>query len=303
MSFRLYGIRAVLFCAAGLFLFFSCQLQTRNSLSQSSAPSAEPGQNGEKDRQIHIVRSRTQLLGALSMADSRGLSQLAGLKSHVFLKKGALERSELEETPLDTPAKRAIQELMIPQSPLSPALETFATQVRPLKTNWATPGNHKEICSNMNAILLENGVESPRVRERMIAHAIVASGWRQSVWNYNAWGVQAGSWGGLWFTMNTIEEDVDGDAYLVRDASWRAFTGWDAAVEDYFNRIRPDSKRPSYRKAYKMLMSPDTKMDAEFWSALGEGNYYTAQQFKGMKFAILCGLVRRLLNETAESVD
>ena len=169
------------------------------------------------------------------------------------------------------------------------------TEMKPRKTLWGTPWNHEELCRNMNAILVDAGVESDAARVRMIAHAIVASGWRQNVWNYNAWGVQQGSWRGPYYVMYTEEIGDDGKVHEVPDAAWRSFEGWQQAVDDFYARINPDSQRPSYRQAYRHLMNPSRKADAVYWSALGDGNYYTAEHFDKKKFAMLCWGVREIL--------
>ena len=133
---------------------------------------------------------------------------------------------------------------------------------------------------------------------RMIAHSIVASGWRQNVWNYNAWGVQQGSWEGPFYTMNTVETDENGNDVPVEDARWRAFGGWDEAVADFRNRINPDSRRPSYRQAHNHLYSTKPGASAAYWAALGDGNYYTARHFSDKKFGALCKAVLDILSTT-----
>lgn len=170
--------------------------------------------------------------------------------------------------------------------------------MKPRKTQWGTPWNHEELCRNMNSILVDAGVESGEARVRMIAHAIVASGWRQNVWNYNAWGVQQGSWRGPYYEMPTVEIDENGNIHEVPNAAWRSFESWQQAVDDFHARISPDSQRPSYRQAYRHLMNPSRKADAVYWSALGDGNYYTAQHFDKKKFAMLCWGIREILSET-----
>ncbi|MCP4604555.1 MAG: hypothetical protein GY847_29205 [Proteobacteria bacterium] len=171
---------------------------------------------------------------------------------------------------------------------ISPRVESFLTQ-------WAEPWNRREICHRMNAILTECGVESEQVRVRMTAHAIVASGWRQNIWNYNAWGVQLGSWTGPWYIRGTIEADDDGNYYSVHDAAWRSFSDWREAVRDYRNRISPASLRESYREAYRHLIDPSNRADAAYWESLRKGRYYTDQQFTKARFTILCNIVRREL--------
>ncbi len=168
-------------------------------------------------------------------------------------------------------------------------------RVAPVLTQWGEPWNRQEICIEMDRILKDNNIQSKEMRVRMIAHAIVASGWRQKVWNYNAWGVQQGSWQGPWFKMSTQEQDKNGRTYDVFNAGWRSFSGWRESIRDYQNRISPTSKRPSYRQAHRALIHPHRRADLAFWNALSEGNYFTNRQFTPKKFAMVCNIVRREL--------
>ncbi|MBN2342754.1 MAG: hypothetical protein JXX29_24045 [Deltaproteobacteria bacterium] len=171
------------------------------------------------------------------------------------------------------------------------------TKVKPTKTPWAPAWDHVSVVKEMNRILLQHGVHSKTVRVRMIAHAIVASGWKQNIWNYNAWGVKQGSWEREWYVMPTYEEDDEGNEVWVEDAAWRAFSSWEEAIQDFQERISPDSERPSYRDAYTYLTSERQyfKNSKAYWEALGAGNYYTASKFTGEKFARLCGGVNAIL--------
>jgi hypothetical protein len=172
----------------------------------------------------------------------------------------------------------------------------ISPRVESVLTPWAEPWNHGQICRRMNEILIENGVESRQMRIRMIAHAIVASGWRQNVWNYNAWGVQQGSWTGPWYVRSTQEADDDGNLYTVWDAAWRSFESWEESIGDYLSRISPDSPREPYRQAYRYAVDPNNfRADKLFWDSLREGRYYTAQHFTTIIFATLCGRVRQEL--------
>ncbi|MBN2803288.1 MAG: hypothetical protein JXR91_09355 [Deltaproteobacteria bacterium] len=169
-------------------------------------------------------------------------------------------------------------------------------KVKPNPTPWAEAWDRELIVQKMNSILIENGISSINMRVRMIAHAIVASGWKQKVWNYNAWGVKTGSWQRDYYIMPTIEE-IDGESVEIEEESWRSFNNWSEAVDDYKERISMDSNRPSYRKAYSFLQSEDVSVkDAiGYWEALGEGNYFTARKFTGRNFARLCSTVRSYL--------
>lgn len=171
-------------------------------------------------------------------------------------------------------------------------------RVAPVSTAWGTPWDREDLAITMDRILLENGVDNREQRVRMIAHAIVASGWRQNVWNHNVWGVRRGSWQGPYYVMSTVEEDDAGRTHTVWDAAWRSFGDWSEAVVDFASRINGDSSRPSYRKAYRNLVDPDRRADARYWNALGEGNYYTATHFSEKTFARLCWAVRGYLNPT-----
>lgn len=173
----------------------------------------------------------------------------------------------------------------------------FGQKVKPTPTPWAPAWDRRSVVLKMNHILEENGIASEHIRVRMIAHAIVASGWKQNVWNFNAWGVKQGSWEKQWYVMATYEEDSNGNVVFVEDAMWRAFEGWSDAIRDFKGRISPDSQRPAYRKAHEHLMSEKVSFRSSkaYWEALGAGNYYTASKFTGEKFARLCGGVRAIL--------
>ena len=79
----------------------------------------------------------------------------------------------------------------------------------------------------------------------------------------------------------------------VDDAKWRAFDGWDQAIDDYLSRITRVSHRPAYRKAARFLHDKDYRSDDDFWKALSEGNYYTGQALTPEHFGFLCYRVRQ----------
>lgn len=170
----------------------------------------------------------------------------------------------------------------------------MGVRVPAVKTPWAPAWAHAEICVNMDRILRAAGVTSETVRRRMTAHAIVASGWRQAVWCYNAWGVKTGkSWAGDYYEMTTLEDDGTGSLYVVPNDAWRAFPSWDAAVRDYEKRINVNSSR--YGEAARILPDPNVP-DSEFWAALGRGGYYTdTQNMTPSKFGSLCARVSKEL--------
>lgn len=172
-----------------------------------------------------------------------------------------------------------------------------SVKVKPTKTPWAAAWDRSSVVRRMDEILRDNGVVSETIRVHMIAHAIVASGWKQNVWNYNAWGVKQGSWEKSWYMMPTYEEDENGNDVFVEDAAWRSFENWPEAIADFQSRISADSERPAYREAYAHLTEEKFRFKTAkaYWEALGKGNYYTASKFTGKKFARLCGGVRAIL--------
>ncbi len=171
-------------------------------------------------------------------------------------------------------------------------------KVKPVLTPWADAWNKKEIVKQMDAILRQNKIESVNMRVKMIAHAVVASGWKQNVWNYNAWGVKQGAWNGNWYVMPTVEEDDHGNKIEIEHETWRSFNGWKEAIDDFKSRISSNSERPSYRLAYKHLVSDKISVSVAkgYWEALGSGNYYTARKFTGLRFARLCYTVRNYMD-------
>jgi hypothetical protein len=173
------------------------------------------------------------------------------------------------------------------------AVEETAVRVDPVPTPWGEAWNHDEIVLNMDRILREAGVESLTARSRMTAHAIIASGWKQSVFHHNAWGVKRGSWDGPWFQKSTTEMTRLGFLTTDYEAQWRAFDSWAHAIDDYLSRISRESRRPSYRKAARFLFDKDFRSDDDYWQALSEGNYYTGQTFTPERFGFLCYRVRQ----------
>lgn len=169
-------------------------------------------------------------------------------------------------------------------------------RIKAKKTQWGEPWNHHEIALRMDALLQRCGVDDPDERVRMTAHAVIASGWRQNVWWYNAWGVKRGKWPGDYYQRDTKEENKDGELYDVPGEQWRAFGGWCDAVEDFRGRIAPESYRRGYEQAYQHLVAgPGREHDAGYWEALGNGGYYTDTKFTPAKFAKLCDRIRREL--------
>lgn len=173
-------------------------------------------------------------------------------------------------------------------------------QVKAVRTPWGEAWSHNELVIRMNAILEACGIAGSPQRVKMTAHAIFASGWRQNCFNYNAWGVKVGSWKGPWFSKGTQEATESGEYYSIT-AAWRAFSGWCEAVQDYTDRIGPDSWNQNYREASKFLPIPGEGADRDFWAALGAGGYYTDKQFGPQSFASLCSRVRSELGVASDT--
>lgn len=174
-------------------------------------------------------------------------------------------------------------------------------QVKAARTPWGEAWNHNELVIRMDAILQVCGISSSPQRVKMTAHAIFASGWRQNCFAYNAWGVKVGTWKGNWFSKGTQEANESGEYYAIT-AAWRAFDGWCEAVQDYTDRIGPDSWNQNYREASKYLTVSGAAADRDFWASLGAGGYYTDKQFGPDSFASLCSRVRTELG-TATDAD
>ncbi len=174
---------------------------------------------------------------------------------------------------------------------------TGERKVKPVETPWAPAWDKEQIVRRLDQILQANGIASKNVRVRMIAHAVVASGWSQKIWNYNAWGVKQGGWEGSYYIMPTVEYDDAGNAVMLEHETWRSFNSWQEAIADFTSRIHPESDRPAWRAAHEFLTREKVSVAAAvgYWESLGAGNYYTATKFTGEKFARLCATVRSCL--------
>jgi flagellum-specific peptidoglycan hydrolase FlgJ len=172
-------------------------------------------------------------------------------------------------------------------------------KVPAVKTAWATAWDHHAIVVNFDGILRACAVFGDHVRRRLTAHAIVASGWRQAVWNHNPWGVKAGSsWAGDWYEMNTQEDDGTGQLYDVPNDAWRSFPNWAAAVRDQSARISPSSSR--YKLAHAALVDA-SRPDSDYWAELGRAGYYTdTTNMTPSKFGSLCSRVNLELETATE---
>jgi hypothetical protein len=180
----------------------------------------------------------------------------------------------------------------------------MGTLIAAVKTPWGEANNHQELVLNMDALLKRYGIVNVDQRVRMIAHAIMASGWKQKIWHFNAWGVKKGSWKGDYYIMGTQEADDAGDLYSVPKAEWRAFTSWAQAIDDFLTRISPTSEREGYRQASAHLVMEGPEHDGQYWDALGAGGYYTDKKFKGEQFASIAKRVRtELAAATPEQVS
>lgn len=178
----------------------------------------------------------------------------------------------------------------------------MGNRVNATPTPWAKAWDHGAISRNMYALLVRYGIESHDVRCRMVAHAIVASGWRQACWCYNAWGVRVGSWTGDYYQMNTQEDDGTGKLVDDKGAKWRAFKNWRQAIDDFRQRIAISN--PRYKAAALALEAPGSTSDSNYWEALGQGGYYTdTVNMTPAKFANLCNRVRaELAKSTPEQL-
>lgn len=167
------------------------------------------------------------------------------------------------------------------------------------RTPWAAPGDHHAIVVNMDRILRNAGVLEEHVRRRITAHAIVASGWRQAVWNHNVWGVKTGkSWTGDYYTMTT-QEEIGGKMVTIPDDAWRSFPSFVAAIHDFQGRISASSGR--YGQSHKALIDP-ARPDSDYWAELGKAHYYTdTQNMTPPKFQSLCNRVRRELGQAGSA--
>jgi len=179
----------------------------------------------------------------------------------------------------------------------------MGTLIAAVKTPWGEAENTRELVLNMDALLRRYGIVNADQRARMTAHALFASGWKQKIWHFNAWGVKRGSWPGDYYQMNTQEADDAGNLYSVPGAEWRAFTSWKEAIDDFLTRISPTAEREGYRQASAHLVMEGPEHDAQYWDALGAGGYYTDKKFKGENFASLAKRVRtELAAATPEQV-
>lgn len=161
-------------------------------------------------------------------------------------------------------------------------------QVKAVATPWAEPWNHRAVCVNMDALLSELGVSESHVRRRLTAHAIVASGWRQAIWHFNAWGVKRASWSGPWYVMPT-DEEIKGETVHFKGgkvAQWRAFSGWREAFDDTIARLQ---RSPGRLQA----LYDASADDSDYWKASGAAKYYTdTRNMTPERFGKLCGRVR-----------
>jgi hypothetical protein len=129
--------------------------------------------------------------------------------------------------------------------------------------------NHAAIVRAIDRVLADCGISSAVARRRMAEHAILASGWKQNIFHYNAWGVKRGrGWEGDWFSARSWEI-VDGERVDIV-GEWRAFRNWQESVDDYLGRLAT----PRYRAAQDALYS-ETVGDEEYFRALRSCGYFT----------------------------
>jgi hypothetical protein len=154
-------------------------------------------------------------------------------------------------------------------------------ELRPMSTPIGEAWNYRQLATRYDALLRRLGVDPPNLVNILIAHSIVAVGWRQNIWWYNAWGAQVGKWSGDWYTKRTKEE-ADGVEYEVPNQRWRAFHSWREAMTDTLGRIGPNSWNGAYTAAWRIAY--DGGSAADYWEQLGVGGYYTSTQFTPAKF-------------------
>jgi len=155
---------------------------------------------------------------------------------------------------------------------MSSKLKADLRREPPRKTPVGEPWNHHEIVVNFDGILRSCGVSSLTVRRRMTIGMITAIGWRQNGWEYNFNGLKTGkSWSGPWYTRNAIEEDKDGDVYIIEGDTWRAYDSWSDSVAGWFKVV----DQP-WRTA-RALLEDDTVSDGDWWAQMGVDGWYTAK--------------------------
>lgn len=161
--------------------------------------------------------------------------------------------------------------------------------VAKVETPWATARDHDAIILNMDRILRGAWIDAAHVRRRMIAHSIVASGWRQSCQNFNVWKVKRGGWGGDWYVSSTTEE-IGGKVVVEHGTKWRSYASYADAINDY-----PIWHSSRYRRACDLLRDAGAA-DSDFWAELGKAGYYSdTHNMKPANFGSICARVRRTL--------
>ena len=157
-------------------------------------------------------------------------------------------------------------------------------EYKPKSTPIGEAWNHRQLVTRYDALLRRLSVGPPNFVNILIAHSLVAVGWRQNIWWYNAWGAQVGKWTGNWYTKRTKEE-ADGVEYEVPNQRWRAFKDWRQATQDTLERIGPTSWNAAYTAAWRIAF--DGGSAADYWEQLGVGGYYTSTAFTPAKFQSL----------------
>lgn len=161
------------------------------------------------------------------------------------------------------------------------------SKIEAIRTPWGD--DHKSIRLNMLALLERYGIAESYVRERVTAHAILASGWKQNCFNHNAWGVKRGSWAGNYVVLSTYEE-INKERIKVEGAEWRAFDNWRSAIDDYFKRINVENNR--YSSAAKALYSRLIDCDKTFFDQLRVAGYFTDTGMSAGEFQSIVNGIR-----------
>lgn len=148
----------------------------------------------------------------------------------------------------------------------------MGVEVKRIATPWASPRDHVAIATRGDLLLRALGESRKHVRDRALAHAIMASGWRQTQQNHNVWKVKRGSWPGDWYVQSTVEH-VDGKLVPEVGTRWRSYDSWAQAWSDY-----PVVHADRYAAAREALFDPDPSATDRFQAALATAGYWTADE-------------------------
>jgi hypothetical protein len=172
-------------------------------------------------------------------------------------------------------------------------------QVRVNNAPWAKvapPKDYKGVSLNLWGMLHSAGFTKPVQVRKMIAHAIMASGWMQrNAWNHNYWKMKTGrNWPGNWFAKKS-PENINGKLVL-KGSTWRHYDNPKGGIDGYWNFI---NKLIRYRESLAILTNESIPED-EFWRQLGLDGWYNGP-FKAGDFQSVANRVKREIeNATVE---